>query len=136
MRTFVFLLLTVWVTCGCAVRGEDRLVGVWTPDQNASVLPPIPVPGIEKRAKQAMQAFVLKLRSDNTFVIASGVAVEGRWSLVGDTLTLTPSKGQMTGPLGNALTSMTGKLKPDYSRITLEQPTPVGPVLLVLKKSA
>ncbi len=140
MRTLLLFLILAAIACaGCSVSPEERLVGVWVPDQELTVLPPIPIPSLEKRAKSLMGRFVLKLRSDKTFVIGSGVAVEGKWSLAGDTITLTPDKGEIAGALGDimpAMKTMEVKIKPDYSRLTLEQPTPLGAVVVVLRKSA
>ncbi len=139
MRFVLFLLLAFLGCLGCSVDAQQRVVGVWVPAKDETKLPPIPIPGMEKRVESVMSRFVLKLRSDQTFVIASGAAVEGKWVMNGDRITLTPNKGQIPGPLGEIMPpveKMEIKIQPDYNRLLLEQPTPLGIVTLVLRKSA
>ena len=122
MRAFLLLIALIIFCCpGCSVSTRDRIVGVWTPDQDATVLPAIAIPNIKRRVNNVLSKFVLKLRSDNTFVIASGGAIEGKWSLEGKTITLVPKQGEMKGILGYLLPPMKQvevKISDDYSRLT------------------
>ena len=138
MRSPLLIVTALFCCVGCSRSGSDRIVGIWIPDLQATELPSIPIPGMQKRVNSVMSRFVLKLRSDRSFVVTSGAAVEGKWVLTGDTITLTPLEGDLRGPLGDIVPpvkTLDLKLKPDYSRITIEQQTPVGSVTLVLRKS-
>jgi hypothetical protein len=135
-------LLTVLVASfafamgGCRANPDDLLVGVWTPVIEESKVPNIPIPSMQKRVDTFMRTVVLKVRSDKTFVLASAPPVEGTWTLEGDELTFTPTRGVLQGALGDMLGTMKGKLNPRRDRVTLIQPTPIGEVQIVLRKSA
>jgi hypothetical protein len=117
------------------MTAEDRVVGVWSPVQEESFVPPVPVPGWDKQIRRYMRTFTLKLRSDHTFVIASAAAVEGKWTLKENKLELTPGKGAMQSPMGAALTELKGTVDLKKMRLTIEQPTPIGPVMIAMKKT-
>ncbi len=120
---------------GCATSAEDRLVGIWTADSSKTTLPPIPIPGAEKRVQDFIQSVTLKLRSDKTFVFTAGASVEGTWSLLENKIKLLPNKSGLTGPFGNLATDLTGIPGADYKSMTVNQPTPFGDVGIAFKKT-
>lgn len=135
-RVWPLLVLAPLVIGGCGTAPEDRIVGIWTAIQEESFVPPVPVQGWDKQIRRFMRGFTVKLRSDHTFVIpAAAAAVEGKWKLEGERLQLKPGKGSLQGPMGAAMAELAGTVDLKRMRLTLEQPTPIGPVLIVLKKT-
>lgn len=136
-RLGLFLILVVAMLAGCARSVDDQLVGVWTAQTKESKIPTLPFPGMDRQVDQFVNSFVLKLRSDHTFVLPTGPgAVEGKWSVSGSSVVLKPNKDKLPSALGDEVGEMKGKLSEDRSRITLEQSSPFGTVSLVLKKTA
>jgi len=117
---------------GCAVSTEDRLVGVWTVDRNGTQMPGSNIPGFEDKVQALTDNLKLKLLPDRTFVLASGPVIEGTWSYRAGIVELTPKAGtraaDATGPIKATAT-------PDLSSLTITRDTPIGNVLLKLRKS-
>lgn len=129
------LFVVPLLLAGCATRPEDRLVGAWSLDPVRTEIPSIPFPGMEDRIRTATRNMRLKLRSDQTFVLAGGRVTEGTWQLRDGDVKLKPKDPEVAGFLESTGGILTAKIARDRRSLTLEQETPVGAVRLVLKKT-
>lgn len=130
------LLILTLLAGGCASSPEDRVIGVWIAVPEETFIPPVPLPDLERQIRRYMRNLKVKLRSDKTFVVSSGAAVEGKWRLDGDRLILKRDKGGLEGPMGVTVEEMGGTVDFKKQRLTIEIPTPVGPLLIGMRKTA
>lgn len=102
------------------------MIGVWSVDIAATKLPAISIPGAQDRVSSLVANAQLKLLSDHTFVLSSGVVLEGKWTYAPGALTLIPSKGPKT---------LQATIAPDEQSLALPVPTPLGEAVLKFRKS-
>jgi hypothetical protein len=138
MRRRFTLATLVFAVVGCRSSLDDRLVGVWTAVPSESTNPAKLIPGVQTLDPSFVQMITLKLRSDHTYALTAPIAVTGRWSLSGRTISLTLDKTnqKLSGPLSLLPPFKSGTLNADASRITIRQATPFGEVSFALKKTA
>ncbi len=131
---WILLVAVALLGTGCTMSRQDQMVGVWTGVSAESNIPMIPIPAIEKQISSLLSSVILKLRSDKTFVLSASTAtVSGKWRIEGSQLYLTTTKGTLPSILGVTAKDVTGQLNKDYTRITLEQPSPFGAFTVSLR---
>ncbi|AIE85254.1 hypothetical protein OP10G_1886 [Fimbriimonas ginsengisoli Gsoil 348] len=112
-------------------------------DAEGTKIPDIPIPDLVKPFQEQIRNVHVKLLSDRTFVLASPTVVEGKWSYKAGEVEFVPAKQpdkSMLRGFDAAASMFTGKtvrakLNSEQTTLTVTQDTPIGQVVLRLRKS-
>lgn len=131
MKLRPVLLFPLLVLAGCAHTPDERLVGIWSLEPDALVLPDFPVPNAKDRFERFARNIRLKIHSDHRFVLLTNEPVEGKWSLNGGKLTLTPDPGAQM----RLMNDMDITVDPGEQRMRIHSDTSFGEFSMRLHKS-
>lgn len=93
MKIFAALLLSLFVLAGCGGGLEKKVVGSWKVDTTKSSISGDKIKSEEekKMAMAMMGAFALEVKEDKSFTMTVVFPINGKWTLAGNKLTLTPT---------------------------------------------
>lgn len=92
MKIFAALLLSLFVLAGCGGGLEKKVVGTWKIDSAKTQMGDAKMDETEKKMMMAvMSSISLEVKEDKTFTMTVMMPIEGKWTLAGNKLTLTPT---------------------------------------------
>ena len=130
--------LAVVVGSACQENPDHRLIGAWSTDRTATHIPELPSRDVDRKLKRSIYAAQLKLSSDHTYVL-SGFgqgSLIGRWQYQNSKLKLSDENGFKLGFSDPLALAHEFTVSPDFSRISVKVPTPVGDLTIVFDKTA
>lgn len=92
MKILAALLLSIFVLAGCGGSLEQKVVGTWKFDAAKTQIGDAKMDETEKKMMMSiLETITLEVKADKTFTMNVIMPIEGKWSLAGSKLTLTPT---------------------------------------------